>query len=67
MLLEICEYVLGLTSVPVGRGGTLVSVGRVALPREHTSAAPWRFHVSFWVEIEHGRETLVGAINRRPV
>ena len=36
-------------------------------PREHTSVAPWRFHVCFWAEIEHGRETLVGAINRRPV
>ena len=36
-------------------------------PREHTSLVPWRFHVCCWVEIEHGSETLVGAINLRPV
>ena len=51
-------------------GGTLVSVGRVAPPpppREHTSAAPWIFHVCFGWKLEHGRETLVGAIDRHPV
>ena len=46
MLLEICEYGWDSSLFQLG-GGTLGSVGRVAPPppREHTSAAPWRFHV----------------------
>ena len=67
LLLEICRYSYCFVPVPVGRG-CLGCGNRAGSPfREHTSVAPWGFLVCFGWKIEHGKETLVGAIDRRPV
>ena len=66
MLLEICEYVHGSTPVPVGRGAPWLGENMLPPPGTHQCCS-MEIPCLFWAEIEHGRETLVGAINRRPV
>ena len=54
-------------SVPVGRGGPWLRKSCwLPLPGTHQCCSVG-IPCLFWVDIEHGRETLVGAINRRPV
>ena len=67
LLLEICKYSYCFVPVPVGRG-CLGCGNRAGSPlQEHTSVAPWGFLVCFGWKFEHGKEALVGAIDRRPV
>ena len=54
---------MNFVSLPGGGGGVVAPGKRAGPPSwEHTSVAPWRFHVLFSGGNVHGSETLVGAI-----